>query len=809
MQVTLPHDTHLVGSACNPCMDVVAFLCCDRAPPAAANAPPGLTPAQLAMRQRMLAIQARRMGVANPAAATGAQQVRRGPALKLLVWRMVHAPSCVWDVPIEPPRTGIPRDAAEGVAVLGLCWSPDGERLAVRLALTHTADEHTQHAVALLVYSVYDGAVLHTHHTPCDAVPQHSALQWIALGAPAVPSQALDMLAQLPPLAPLPSPLDDKGSWIGAAQHRARPSELRPSEGMAKGTGVLAQVPALAHTSALSLLVCADDPGRLGLWLDGTVPLHAPELPPGMLSLAATAHDASLLLAEHGTLRIHHMPLGWDDALVHLARLSTAARASLAHGMDAAFLATQAYQRLVRPRCDEWRAHWDDTAARHGVDLVHEWMALVLGGRASPACEHLLVHLTEGTTLAMETDTKRSLKSLRRLAATGVRPACERLLVLLTELLGCARSPALYPGMDEACVCSLQRQVQTCHAIALAIEEHAERELVALDEFYKWFRMEQDRQERLKLEEEPPRVVTYHDTLTVLEYLQRGFHAPALDAMLGAGAAPPPAADTSDDSHVAMAPLWETVPVAYESAPPARDADAAAAVDAALAWLDEPSMPPSPSAAQWRGVHGPAALLAGPAHTFRPPTLPGDATTLPTRLEALGDALGTLLRGALAHKRAGSAHTHEVMALPDGLRLRDDTVRSVPRPAPPTMTDGALRPLARATVQDGHHVHTLVSDAHIHSVHVALGAPPGAVAPVTLAVPARVHDLVLVQGHMHVLYEHDTDTAVGSLGPPHAPVWPPNGASAAHGSGSLAAFAHGTRVLLGHDRRTVTVLPLC
>ena len=126
MQVTLPHDTHLVGSACNPCMDLVAFLCCDRAPPAAASAPPGLTPAQLAMRQRMLAIQARRMGVATPAAATGAQQVRRGPALKLVVWRMVHAPSCVWEVPIEPPRADIPRDAAEGVSVLGLCWSPDG-----------------------------------------------------------------------------------------------------------------------------------------------------------------------------------------------------------------------------------------------------------------------------------------------------------------------------------------------------------------------------------------------------------------------------------------------------------------------------------------------------------------------------------------------------------------------------------------------------------------------------------------------------------------------------------------------------------
>jgi len=683
----------------------------------------------------------------------------------------------------------------------------------VRLALTHTAGTHTQHTLALLVYSVYDGAVLHTHHTPCDAVPQHSALQWVAVEAPGVPSQALDMLDQMPALTPLRSAIDDKPTWLGAAQHRARPSEPPPSHGMATGTGVLAQVPALAHgaqASQLSLLVCADDPGRLGVWLDGTVPLHAPELVPGaVLSLAATPHDASLLLAREDTLHIHHLPLAWDDALVHLARLSTAARASFVHAMDAAFHASQAYHLLVRPRCDEWRAHWDDAAARHGVDLVHEWMALVVGGRASPACEHLLVQLTEGTTLAMETDAKRGLKSLRRLVATGVLPACERLLVLLTELLGCARWPTQYPGIDEECVRSLQCRVQTCHAVALAVQEHAERELLSLDEFYKWFRMEQDRQERLKLEEAAPRVVTYHDTLTVLEYLQRGFLSPALDAMLGSGTPPPPpAADTSDDSHAAIEPLWETAYVAYETDAPAQEADAAAAVQAALAWLEQPAAPRAPSEAQWQGVHGPASLLGGPAHTFRPPTLPGDEATLPVRLADVAEAWGALLRGALAQARPTTAHTHMAMPVPGGLRLRDETVRSVPRPAPPTMSGGKERPLVRAAAHDGQHVHTFVSDAHVVSVHVALGPTPGACAPVSLAVPARVHDLALVRGHLHVLYEQGADTSVGSLGPTRAPVWPPSDTSAAHGTGSLAAFAHGTRVLLGHDRRTVTVLPL-
>lgn len=126
MRTTLAHDTHLVGAACNPCMDLVAMVGCDRAPPAAASAPPGLTPAQLAMRQRVLAMQARRMGVANPTAASGSHGVRRGPTLQLVVWRMGAAPSCVWAVPIEPPRPQGLHDADECVSVLDLCWSPDG-----------------------------------------------------------------------------------------------------------------------------------------------------------------------------------------------------------------------------------------------------------------------------------------------------------------------------------------------------------------------------------------------------------------------------------------------------------------------------------------------------------------------------------------------------------------------------------------------------------------------------------------------------------------------------------------------------------
>ena len=94
-------------------MELVALLSQDNAPPAPITGPPGLTPAQIAMRQRMLAMQARRMGVANPAVTGQVQGVRRGPSIRLCIWRLGSAPSSVWDVTIQPPPppAPLPRDA--------------------------------------------------------------------------------------------------------------------------------------------------------------------------------------------------------------------------------------------------------------------------------------------------------------------------------------------------------------------------------------------------------------------------------------------------------------------------------------------------------------------------------------------------------------------------------------------------------------------------------------------------------------------------------------------------------------------------
>ena len=137
----LQSEAQLVATAPNPCMDLVALLLRERAP--ARAGPSGLTPAQLAMRQRMLAIQARRMGNAHAAAAPSG--VERGPALKLVLWRTGSSDDALWEAPIVAPDFGADAPhgagAKETLAVTSLVWSPDGERIACLLYTSDAADE--------------------------------------------------------------------------------------------------------------------------------------------------------------------------------------------------------------------------------------------------------------------------------------------------------------------------------------------------------------------------------------------------------------------------------------------------------------------------------------------------------------------------------------------------------------------------------------------------------------------------------------------------------------------------------------------
>lgn len=699
------------------------------------------------------------------------------------------------------------------------------------MGLSHAGSAPATHYRLWRVYSVYDGAVLHTHAAPCERAPQHAVVGWAPHDAGPAPSQALDMLHALPPLPPVPDVPSARPGWLGAAPARPRAAEPLPSAAMASGRGVLAQLPALpeARTPGTSLLLCADDDdGVLHLWLDGTVYLGGVPLGAAgcVVSLAADGADVSAWVhAPTAPLLVQVRRLSAAPAL-RQARLATALRACLAQMQDAACVAARAWTALARPQAVQWQHHWDDVARRHGADVVLDGMALVMTGRASPACEQLLAQLTEGTTLAMETEAKRALKHIRRVLAVHFQPACERALVVWHEWHGCALARG--DGLPPLPPPSPPSPLLACHAVGVALQEEAERELLALDEYYQWWRMEQDRQERRKLGEDAPRVVTYHDTLAVLELLQRGFVAPALDALLGtddAGArrAPAPTADESDDSAALLAPLWPARTAAFSGAPASSDAaassgdgasrDAAtssdaptappadwtAALDDAAAWLAHaPPVDhrPAPTAAQWRGVLGDHALWAGPAHTYRPRTLPGDACLLTARVDAVGRELAAVCSAALEGLVDATVTAHEVVA-PAAPLCRSDAVVSVPAEAPAALAaDGAAVPLARAGATPAGHVHVLAGVSSVDVWHGRAGAAPRRT---THAVRGAVRDVACAGGAAHVLYDDGAGAGAGvhlaALGTP---------AVAAAGDAARVAALGGAFVLLGADGKALT-----
>ena len=93
----------------------------------------GGTALMLGMRQRMLAFQARRLGVANPAAGENGREKmepERGDALNLALWRIGANSSMVWEVAVTPPSglfVGVAEyGLKESIAIGAMHWSPDG-----------------------------------------------------------------------------------------------------------------------------------------------------------------------------------------------------------------------------------------------------------------------------------------------------------------------------------------------------------------------------------------------------------------------------------------------------------------------------------------------------------------------------------------------------------------------------------------------------------------------------------------------------------------------------------------------------------
>lgn len=720
-RVRLPSEVRLVATAPNPCMNLVALLCCEHVPARGAS---GLNPAQLAMRQRMLAIQARRMGAAAPAAPASA--VERGPALKLALWRTGSSDAALWEVAISPPDFGAAAPhgpgTKESLAVTSLTWSPDGARLALTLdGMRTSADMHAR-AAALQLFSVYNGAVLHTHALGACSVDPCTAL-WLPYAPADVPSQALDMLAALAPLPAL-APVAPEPRPLAAARQPAGAAE-RPSAQIPRGKGALARVPALPGRAATSLLAIADAHAT-HLFLDGTIFLGSVPGSGGAL-IGGDAADLALLAPElaGATLRL---PLvgSTQYAVSALAQLSTAMHTLLAYACDACDAARHAWLHGARPKAAEWRHHMYDVSKRHASDVRAELMLALVTGSTAPASEQLLLHnMTEGMTLAMERDARHGLKTVRRMAGTGVVPACERLLILLHELRGCALWTERFDmDVHVDAIRHAEASVQTCLAVSLTLVEHAEMELVALDEFFKWWRMEQDRQEKLKLGDDAPRPVPCHDTLTVLEFLQRGFIAPELDAILGRPAPPPPrrAADESDDSDTDES-VESVHDVHYEQPPHAPAMSAADAAEETLAWL---AAPPSaaPTREQVAGVFAHRALFVPSSSDFCAAALPGDQRTLGERLEGVTHEIAHVLAPVLARTASYSRIDAAPPADMPDVRTDDAALRST---APGMHVPPAAPPLVRRAPPHARTAALLTGTSGVVFVRMPVdGAPVGA-----------------------------------------------------------------------------------
>ncbi|PKI84671.1 hypothetical protein MVES_001797 [Malassezia vespertilionis] len=733
-RVELPKATQLLASAANPCMDLVALVCLDNALPLAAAGPPGLTPAQIAMRQRMLAFQARRLGVANSAAASSGANIKHGASVKLVLMRTGAGLGDVWEVAVTPPQhlfSTTNEDEMECVCVADICWSPDGERLALRMYVTRQAGASCRYASALLSYSVYNGDVVSTTILPCGshANTQGCSMAWIPATCDPAPSQALDILRKL---TPLPSVEDLVQATSGAhkimrplhAMYKQGASAPSPSTHIHGDAGAFTSIPALPYSAQAlgfvvgsgpdidaerggtvpsiaprSSLVVLDGQGTLHVLLDGTVSLGSIQLAQashGACLLGASMHTAWVLLDYGNKCELGYVSLLPSDepcegpslvAVQQLSQLSTALCQQLACAMDAVHYAAQAWTTLSRPRAQEWSEKLEDAGKRHAVDITLELMSTVMTSRAGPATEHLLLQVTEGMTIAMEQDAKHGLKLVRRYVGTILLPACERMLVLLTELGGCALWPerfeTLLPPSSTNTIEHLITAIQTCHTIGLALQEESERELLALDEFFKWWRMEQDRQERLKVEEVSPSMITSHDTLTVLEFLRRGFISPALDALLGAPATHQAPLDEDTSMEGAHVPPPEPAPVTFQGTP--RDTQKPtlqATLADTRAWLADGRPPLGPTEKERiEGIYAAQCLFAGPAHLYPGPrALPGDAQLLQARLTNIRAQLAALLSEALARTMQFSTHEQFGMhTLPDTVHRRVEGVWSMPQ----------------------------------------------------------------------------------------------------------------------------------
>ncbi|KAJ9475780.1 Anaphase-promoting complex subunit 4 [Pseudozyma hubeiensis] len=610
----------LLRSSANPRMDLVLLVVKDataQSTPAAA-APPGMSAAQFALVQRMLA--ARQRG-AQASGAQGLPEPKRGPQIHLVLWRMGDDSSVVWSsslafdklMDLAANSPGASQQEHEDLHLHDVAWSPKGDRIAVLasvkrspVASTSTATSRT--TTFLRTYSVQDGRLLSTIpvRSGNDIVSNQAdhdfaeskSLSWLdvdfGLANDTIDGSSESLLAKFPPLPVLPA-ADTFASAGGSGNlmpHQLRmmqmsgqkppPSFQYPSHVALQGRGPLAHIPRLAKADAdlrlvdggeMSLaldsdlawplspetvvLVTRPHSGSLNLILDGQIDIGSLELSQIVKqeqrngSLASSSHvvllsremmRAILMSTASDSTVSHHQfqlplpvtstygPLDARRKLSAVSRASHLLRFYLGYALDTASALQQVYQKeFVQKVTSEWTKNMDDLSIKFGGDMKYELINVLLTGRAGPAAEQFLLgNLTEGVLTRLEQQALTATYTLKKLVFESLKPALERCIVCLTGLVGQAQ----FFGESEEEFSQALDLLQLSLDSTLSLAEDVDLEALVSQEFYRWCRTERERQERIKQDQDEPRLPVTYDVHYVAGYIDRGFENEDLQARL-------------------------------------------------------------------------------------------------------------------------------------------------------------------------------------------------------------------------------------------------------------------------------------
>lgn len=631
----------LLHTSANPRMDLVLLIVKDAAVQSApaATAPPGMSAAQFALVQRMLA--ARQRG-AQANTAQGVPEPKRGPQIHLVLWRMGDDSSVVWSTALSfdkvmdlpPNAVGAAQQEHEDVHLHDVAWSPKGDRIAALasvsrspVASTSTATPASRTTTFLRTYSVQDGRLLSTipvhssNHTSSRGYNEDFAepmnLSWFesdfGIANDAIDGSGESLLTRFSPLPELPA-VDTFASAGGAGNlmpHQLRmmqmsgqkppPSFQYPSHLALQGRGPLARIPRLAKADAdLRLLEGGDaaltlDPDHAlplspetvvvvnrtrsawsNLVLDAQLDLGSLQVPQspqdvrqqnrsGCLSRTISlsrdmTRITSLSMAAASTLSYHQLtlplplssrygPLSIRRRIAAVSRASHLLRFYLGYALDTASALQQVYQKeFVQKVTNEWTKNIDDLGMKFGGDMKYELINVLLTGRAAPAAEQFLLgNLTEGVLTRLEQQALAATYTLKKLVSESLKPALERSIVCLSGLLGQTR----FFGENDEALRQALKILQASLDSTLSLAKEVDLEALISQEFYRWCRTERERQERIKQDQDEPRLPITYDVHYVAQYIDRGFENQDMHARLG-----------NDLSSEAIEPLLAEAPEA-------------------------------------------------------------------------------------------------------------------------------------------------------------------------------------------------------------------------------------------------------